>query len=96
MEDVFRQINDLHEHLKDKDASMIDPVEFGFLKGAVDTLRQQVAEIKQEQQRIDEKLDRVLARLDEAKGGWRMLMLLGGGAGSVGAALGAWLTGGPK
>jgi hypothetical protein len=34
-----------------------------------------------------EKLDKVLAQLAEARGGWRTLMLIGGAAGSIGSAI---------
>lgn len=37
-----------------------------------------------------EKLDKVLAQLAEARGGWRTLMLIGGAAGSIGSGL-TWL-----
>lgn len=74
-----------------KDPSMIDPVEFGELKGAVSALQIQVTDFKSRQAVMDQKLDLVLSRMAEAKGGWRTLMLLGGAASSAGAGL-TWLV----
>lgn len=44
--------------------------------------------------KIEVKLDSIIETLSEARGGWRMVMLIAGVAGSVGAALawaGSWL-----
>lgn len=69
---------------------MIDPVEFGELKGAVAALQIQVGDFKARQAVMDQKLDMVLERMSAARGGWRTLMLLGGAASSAGAGL-TWL-----
>lgn len=47
-----------------------------LLQGAVEDLGSEVKSIK--------------TTIDEAKGGWRVLMLLGGASAGVGAAFGAW------
>lgn len=73
-----------------KDRRMIDPVEYGELKGAVNSLQMQVTEFKSKQSQMDAKLDIIVSQLSEAKGGWRTMMALGGAAGSVGAGI-AWL-----
>lgn len=70
-----------------KDHMMIDPVEFGEIKGAVTALQVQMADFKARQAVSDAKIDQVLDKLSEAKGGWRTLMWLGGAAGSFGAFL---------
>lgn len=67
---------------------MIDPREFGRLENSVDNLKKEVDEIKVKQAQMDLKIDMVLERLSEAKGGWRALMLLGG----AGATLGGFVT----
>lgn len=69
---------------------MIDPVEFGEIKGAVASLQLQMTDFKARQAVSDAKLDLVLDKLSEAKGGWRILMLLGGAAGALGSGL-TWL-----
>lgn len=63
---------------------MIDPVEFGELKGAVASLQFQMTEMKAKQATMDHKIDMVLTRLSEASGGWKTLMLLGGAASTLG------------
>jgi hypothetical protein len=68
---------------------MIDPVEFGEVKGAVTAMQQQVADIKARQVRVEEKLDKILTTLSEAKGGWQMLLLVGG-AGATAGSFVAW------
>jgi len=50
-------------------------------------LKQQMHELKQ----LQEQLSMVLSRLDEAKGGWRLLMYLGGGSATLGGAV-SWLV----
>jgi|AraplaDrversion2_2_1032049.scaffolds.fasta_scaffold00773_62 hypothetical protein len=58
-------------------------VEVTYLKVAVSDLR--ATNTLQ-----NEKLDKVLAQLAEARGGWRTLMLIGGAAGSIGSGL-TWI-----
>lgn len=70
---------------------MIDPVEFGEIKGAVDSLKVQMAEVKRHQANIDAKLDTVLDKLSEAKGGWRVMMMVGGAFTSAGA-IASWVV----
>jgi FtsZ-binding cell division protein ZapB len=55
-------------------------VEVSYLKLAVTDLRATNAQ-------QNDKLDKVLAQLAEARGGWRTLMLIGGAAGSIGSGL---------
>lgn len=58
-------------------------VEVSYLKLAV-------ADLRATNTLQNEKLDKVLAQLAEARGGWRTLMLIGGAAGSIGSGL-TWL-----
>jgi hypothetical protein len=55
-------------------------------------LKSQLTEIKAKQSEIGTKLDTVLAKLSEAKGGWRLLMALGGAAATAGGAITWFLT----
>lgn len=55
-------------------------VEVSYLKAAVGDLRATNAQ-------TNEKLDKVLAQLAEARGGWRTLMLVGGAASTMGGAV---------
>lgn len=70
---------------------MIDPVEFGEIKGAVTALQGQVADIRANQVALNQKIDLVLDKLAEARGGWKALMMLGGASGSLGAGL-TWVA----
>lgn len=40
---------------------------------------------------LDREVKAMNATINEAKGGWRILLLLGGSAAGVGAVLGSWL-----
>lgn len=88
MNDVFRQLDHVAERMKER--TMIDPVEYGELKGAVTSLQLQVSEFKAKQGQMDVKLDMVLDRLAEAKGGWKVMLMFGGAAGTLGAGL-SWV-----
>jgi hypothetical protein len=59
--------------------SEIDPRDFGVLEAEVEELKKKV-------DAMTDKLDTILTTLNEAKGGWRMLM---GVAGAAAAASGA-------
>lgn len=58
-------------------------VEVAYMKAAISRLDDSNSELQQ-------KLDKVLAQLAEARGGWRTLMLIGGAAGSLGSGI-TWL-----
>lgn len=88
MDAILDQINKLAETLDSMDHSMIDPIEYGELRGQVASLQLQFGEFKTKQAQVDVKLDMVLERLSEARGGWKIMMMFGGAAGS----LGAWVS----
>lgn len=54
-------------------------------------LESQFAEMQRQQHSMAADIKEILRTLSEAKGGWRMVMLLGGSAGVLGAFLGKWL-----
>lgn len=56
----------------------IDPQEFGRFQAEVTNLRRDV-------DRMVVILDRIESTLNEAKGGWKVLMLVGGASATVGA-----------
>lgn len=60
------------------------------LESEVAHLTAAMAEVKVSLADTAEKLDAVLLKLSEARGGWRTLMLVGGAASSFGAGL-AWV-----
>jgi hypothetical protein len=97
---VQRQIDYLGDVLAQLEDKMIDPREFGRLEGAVAALKTELDSVKDRQVAIDGKLDQVLDKLSEAKGGWRLLMALGGAAATLGGII-TWfathtVTVGPK
>lgn len=89
--DVFNQLENLTRRMAERDYTMIDPVEFGEIKGAVSALQVQMSDLKARHAVTNAKLDLVLEKLSEAKGGWRVMMLLGGAASTLGAGL-TWLV----
>lgn len=46
-----------------------------------------ILDIRTQQKLADQKLDMVLAKLSEARGGWRLMMALGGAAATFGGAI---------
>lgn len=59
-------------------------------------LETQMMAVLEQTKGMDEKLDSISSQLSEAKGGWKILMLLGGGAGAMGAAIAEWFHWAPK
>jgi len=97
---VQRQIEYLGGVLNQLEDTMIDPVEYGELKGKVAGALDAIVDIRNRQKTADEKLDQVLDKLSEAKGGWKLLMALGGAAATLGGVI-TWfathtITVGPK
>lgn len=68
--DPLFQLDAAAQRVKGRDHTMIDPVEFGEIKGAVAALQAQVTDFKVRQAQMGQKLDMVLDKLAEAKGGW--------------------------
>lgn len=88
MQEVFTQVEQLAGRLKDTTMNEIDPVQFGEMKGQVAALQTQMTDIKSRLAAQDAKLDIIVDQLAHARGGWKMLMMLGGGAGAMGAWVG--------
>ena len=87
-DNVYKQMDYLAGKVGEMEDQMVDPREFGRLEGAVAALKSELDSVKIKQAQMDAKLDIVLAKLTEAKGGWKVLMALGG----AGATLGAVIT----
>lgn len=68
----------------------INPQEFGKLQAEVAALRKDIDEIAAELKEVVTTLRSIQSTLSEAKGGWKTLMMIGGIAASLGAAL-AWV-----
>lgn len=65
-------------------------VDIGKLEVEVQNLRDDIIDLKKLVEQLNTQMSKVTAQLSEAKGGWRMLMLLGGAAASLGAGV-TWL-----
>ncbi len=53
----------------------------------IEALEKDIREIKEDQRRIFEKLDSINQTLSEAKGGWKLFMIVGGASAAFGAFL---------
>lgn len=69
----------------------IDPKEFGRLQAQVETLIASEAQKTVLLQTLAEDMQAVRLQLAEARGGWRLLVALGGMSGTLGAGL-AWVA----
>jgi uncharacterized SAM-dependent methyltransferase len=77
----------------------INPQEFGRLQSEVEGLRRDTNNQTVMLQTLVSEMSAMRTQMAEAKGGWRVLMFLGGSAGALGAGLATWvnqLLHGPK
>lgn len=65
-------------------------VSLAILETEVSYLKAGVADLRLTNAQQSIKLDEVLRTLNEAKGGWRVLVMIGGAAGTVGGLL-SWI-----
>ena len=87
-----RQINDLSGTMASVMDDRISPREFGRLESEVAALTELVKAQTIAMQGMKTQLDSMNQTLTEAKGGWRMLMVVGGAMATIGAALSYILT----
>jgi hypothetical protein len=66
-------------------------IDIARLEVQVTHLSLNVEGLQESNQQLTLKLDQVLLTLSEARGGWRTMMIVGGAASTVGAAL-SWLV----
>ena len=67
--------------------SDIDPQEFGRLQAEVEALRRDTDKQTETLAALVREVSEMRRQMDEAKGGWRMLMLMGGAAAAGGGTL---------
>lgn len=82
-----RQIDELIEQMAAVMDDRISGREFGRLESEVAALTELVKAQTVAMQAVKTQLDAMNQTLTEARGGWRMLMIVGGGMASLGAAL---------
>ena len=71
--------------------------DFGRIEADVNALKAQCARLEANQERGNAKLDVLVQAVTEAKGGWKMLMMVGSAAAVIGAAMSKlvlWAKGG--
>lgn len=78
----------LADRLADLENHMIDPKEFGRLESEVNSLRRDLSAITETLKDMTRTLKEVQETLSEAKGGWRLMLAVGGAVGSLAAGLG--------
>jgi hypothetical protein len=64
-------------------------IDIARLEVEVGHLTRSMADLQESNQQLTAKLDQVLLTLSEARGGWKTLMVVGGAASTIGAAI-AW------
>jgi len=81
----------------DQETELIEArINIATLKMEVAHLNARMTELQASQASQEAKLDAVLAKISEARGGWRALMLIGGASATVGGGIGWLLTHLPK
>lgn len=65
-------------------------IDIARLEVEVGHLSRSMADLQESNQQLTDKLDQVLLTLSEARGGWKTLMVVGGAASTLGAAL-SWI-----
>lgn len=66
-------------------------VSLAILETEVSYLKAGMADLKATNAQQNAKLDEVLRTMNEAKGGWRVLVMMGGAAGLVGSGI-SWIV----
>lgn len=70
---------------------MIDPIAFGRLQAEVDELRRGQEQSTAMLKGLAEDMAAVREQLSEARGGWKLMVALGGAAASMGGAI-SWVA----
>lgn len=68
----------------------IDPIAFGRLQAEVEALRRDTDQQTQMLSALVNEVSGMRTQLAEARGGWKVLMFLGGGSAAVGASIATW------
>jgi hypothetical protein len=76
---------------RDRDVNDIDPQEFGAMRAQVSALLDSDRLKTQLLEKLATDMSAIRLQLAEAKGGWRMLVWIGGGIGALGTGIGALL-----
>lgn len=88
---VEKQLDYLAQRMGDLEKHMIDPQDFGRLEGQVAALRADVDRVAADIGAMTLALSQVQQQLSEARGGWKIMMAIGGGGAGLGALLASML-----
>lgn len=80
-----KEIDYLSDRLTALESKMIDPQEFGQLKGEVVAQRRDLDRMATSLGEIAKSMDKIQQQLSEAKGGWKIMLMVGGASATVGA-----------
>lgn len=86
------QIDYLGNQLTAMETRMIDPKEFGQLQAEVGSLRRDLDRMAESLETMADSLKTIQSQLSEARGGWKVMMAVGGGSAAVGALFGKFLA----
>lgn len=86
-----RQVDYIAAQLTALEASMIDPQTFGRMEGQVAALRVDVDRLLVDVAEMRRTLAQIQDQLAQARGGWRIMMAIGGGGAGLGALLASML-----
>lgn len=86
-----RQVDYIAAQLTPLEASMIDPQTFGRMEGQVAALRVDVDRLLVDVAEMRRTLAQIQDQLAQARGGWRIMMAIGGGGAGLGALLASML-----
>lgn len=86
-----RQVDYIAAQLTAMEASMIDPQTFGRMEGQVAALRVDVDRLLVDVAEMRRTLAQIQDQLAQARGGWRIMMAIGGGGAGLGALLASML-----
>lgn len=86
-----RQFDYIAAQLTALEASMIDPQTFGRMEGQVAALRVDVDRLLVDVAEMRRTLAQIQDQLAQARGGWRIMMAIGGGGAGLGALLASML-----
>ena len=95
MDATAKSLDYLADQLATMEAHMIDPTEFGQLREQVAGLRRDLDDMAATMRDMSKALQSMQTTLTEARGGWRVLVMVGGTIGSVIALLwaaGQWIA----
>lgn len=82
-----KQIDYLDRRLTKMEADMISPIEFGKLLAENESVRRDLEALVKSVDKLTTKMETIESTLSEAKGGWKVLMLVGGASATLGGVL---------